>query len=37
MVANAVPELHDRAWALATSMDFGCYYDPNAKGAGRRA
>jgi Putative glucoamylase/Protein of unknown function (DUF3131) len=32
MVANAVPELHDRAWDLATSMDFGCYYDPNAKG-----
>ena len=31
MVANAVPQLHDRAWALATSMDFGCYYDPNAK------
>lgn len=33
MAANAVPELHDRAWALATSMNFGCYYDPNAKGA----
>jgi hypothetical protein len=33
MVANAVPQLHDRAWALATSMDFGCYYDPAAKGA----
>jgi hypothetical protein len=32
MVANAVPELSDRAWALATSMNFGCYYDPNAKG-----
>ena len=32
MVANAVPELHDQAWALATSMNFGCYYDPNAKG-----
>jgi len=32
MVANAVPELHDRARALAESMDFGCYYDPNAKG-----
>ncbi len=30
MVANAVPELHDRAWELATSMDFGCYYDPGA-------
>jgi hypothetical protein len=33
MVANAAPALHDRAWALATSMDFGCYYDPQAKGA----
>ncbi len=32
MVANAVPELHERAWTLATSMNFGCYYDPNAKG-----
>jgi hypothetical protein len=32
MVANAVPELHDQARALAESMDFGCYYDPNAKG-----
>jgi hypothetical protein len=31
MVANAVPELHDQARALAESMDFGCYYDPNAK------
>jgi Putative glucoamylase/Protein of unknown function (DUF3131) len=30
MVANAVPELHERAWDLATSMDFGCYYDPQA-------
>jgi Putative glucoamylase/Protein of unknown function (DUF3131) len=32
MVANADPKLHDRAWALATSMDFGCYYDPAGKG-----
>ncbi len=32
MVANAVPELGDQAWELATSMDFGCYYDPDAKG-----
>ena len=32
MVANAVPQLHDRAWALGESIDFGCYYDPNAKG-----
>ena len=31
MVANAVPALSDRALALATSMNFGCYYDPNAK------
>lgn len=35
MVANAVPELHDEAWGLATSMNFGCYYDPAAKGAGQ--
>jgi hypothetical protein len=32
MVANAVPLLRHRARALATSMDFGCYYDPLAKG-----
>ena len=32
MVANAVPELSDQAWDLATSMNFGCYYDPLAKG-----
>jgi hypothetical protein len=32
MVANGEPALHDRASALAASMDFGCYYDPNAKG-----
>jgi hypothetical protein len=32
MVANAVPELSEPAWELATSMDFGCYYDPLAKG-----
>ena len=32
MVANAVPELHDRARELAESMNFSCYYDPNAKG-----
>jgi len=31
MVANAVPALSARAWTLATSMNFGCYYDPNAK------
>jgi hypothetical protein len=34
MVSNAVPELHGRALGLATSMNFGCYYDPNAKGGG---
>jgi hypothetical protein len=32
MVANAEPTLHDQAWSLAASMDFGCYYDPLAKG-----
>jgi hypothetical protein len=32
MVANAMPKFHDRAGALAESMNFGCYYDPNAKG-----
>ena len=31
MVANAVPEHGDRAGALAESMNFGGYYDPNAK------
>jgi hypothetical protein len=33
MVANAVPTLRHRAGPLAESMDFGCYYDPLAKGA----
>jgi uncharacterized protein DUF3131 len=32
MVSNAVPEFHDEAWSLATSMDFASYYDPAAKG-----
>jgi len=32
MVANAVPALHDDAWALATSLELGAYYDPLAKG-----
>jgi hypothetical protein len=32
MVGNAVPEHRERATALAESMDFGCYYDPAAKG-----
>ncbi len=30
MVANAVPKLHDAAWSIATSMNFGFYYDPSA-------
>jgi Putative glucoamylase len=30
MVANAVPSLHDAAWSIATSMNFGFYYDPSA-------
>ena len=33
MVSNAVPKFRHRAGALARSMDFGCYYDPLAKGA----
>ena len=33
MVANAMPKFRDRAGALAESMNFGCYYDPLAKGA----
>jgi hypothetical protein len=32
MVSNAVPQLRDRARAMAESMNFGCYYDANAKG-----
>lgn len=32
MVSNAVPQLRDQASALAQSMDFSCYYDPNARG-----
>jgi hypothetical protein len=32
MVANAAPEHRDQAWDLAASMDFSCYYDPDAKG-----
>ena len=34
MVSNGVPALRERAWALAASMDFGAYYDPDAKGGG---
>jgi hypothetical protein len=30
MVANGDPTLSARAWALAASMNFGCYYDPQA-------
>lgn len=32
MVSNAVPRMRGEAWALASSMDFGCYYDSLAKG-----
>lgn len=32
IVAAAVPELRDRAQALARSMNFGCYYDAGARG-----
>jgi hypothetical protein len=32
MITNTVPQLRDRAQAIVDSMDFGCYYDPNARG-----
>jgi hypothetical protein len=32
MVTNAVPQSRDRSQAILDSMDFGCYYDPNARG-----
>jgi hypothetical protein len=32
MITNAAPQLRDRAQALLDSMDFSCYYDPNARG-----
>ena len=32
MIVNAVPQLRERAQALLDSMDFGCYYDSNARG-----
>jgi hypothetical protein len=32
MVTNTVPQLRDQAQTLVESMDFGCYYDPNARG-----
>jgi Putative glucoamylase/Protein of unknown function (DUF3131) len=31
MIANAVPALHDPAWALARGMNFACYYDALAR------
>jgi hypothetical protein len=31
MVANAVPQLRDEALAIVEEMDFGFYYDPNAR------
>lgn len=34
MVANAVPGLAQEARGLVSSIDFRCYYDPFAKGAG---
>jgi hypothetical protein len=30
MVANAVPQLRQQAWAIFEEMDFGFYYDPQA-------
>jgi len=32
MITNTVPQLRDRAQAIVDSMDFGCYYDPLARG-----
>ena len=32
MITNAVPQSRDRAQAILDGMDFGCYYDPNARG-----
>jgi hypothetical protein len=32
MITNAVPQLRDRAQILLDGMDFGCYYDPYARG-----
>ena len=34
MIANAVPALHERSEQLARGMNFRCYYDAHAKGAG---
>lgn len=33
MVSNAAPDLRGSAQALLAGMDFGCYYDPNARGS----
>jgi Putative glucoamylase/Protein of unknown function (DUF3131) len=33
MAANDLPELSGRAWAILSTMDFGFYYDPAARGA----
>ncbi len=32
MITNTVPQSRDRAQAILDSMDFGCYYDENARG-----
>jgi len=32
IVANDMPELAERAWPMLTSMDFGFYYDSQARG-----
>ena len=32
IVTNSVPQLRDQAQTILDSMDFGCYYDPNARG-----
>jgi hypothetical protein len=33
IITNSVPQLRDRAQTILDSMDFGCYYDPNARGS----
>lgn len=32
IVTNSVPQLRDQAQTMLDSMDFSCYYDPNARG-----
>lgn len=32
IVTNSVPQLRDEAQTILDSMDFNCYYDPNARG-----